>query len=125
MFQKVEIIQMAHALAAHAGARQAVIARNVAHADTPGYRAADLPGFAESWRAAGGLRATRAGHLNGGATLTLAARPVAGQPAPNGNSVSLEAEMMRAAEVRHQHDLALSIYRSASNVMRASLGRGR
>ena len=125
MFQKVEVIQMAHALAAHAGARQAAIARNVAHADTPGYRATDLPGFAESWRAAGGLRATRAGHLGGTAALTLAPRPVPGQPAPNGNTVSLEAEMVRAAEVRHQHDLALSIYRSASNVMRASLGRGR
>ena len=45
MFEKLELTRMAQALAAHAGARMAVIAQNVANADTPGYKAKDLPDF--------------------------------------------------------------------------------
>ena len=52
-------------------------------------------------------------------------RLIGGTAAPNGNSVSLEAEMVKAVEVRQQHEMALAIYRSSSNVVRASLGRGR
>ena len=37
----------AQALAAQSGARMAVIAENVANADTPGYKAKELPAFAE------------------------------------------------------------------------------
>ena len=47
-----------------------------------------------------------------------------GPSAPNGNTVSLETEMVRATEVRHQHEMALSVYQSALGVLRTSLGRG-
>jgi flagellar basal-body rod protein FlgB len=43
---------------------------------------------------------------------------------PNGNSVSLETEMVKAVEVKRQHDQALAIYKSSMNVLRASIGRG-
>ena len=43
---------------------------------------------------------------------------------PNGNTVSLEDEMVKAADVRHQHELALAVYSSALNILRTSLGRG-
>jgi flagellar basal-body rod protein FlgB len=124
MFQSVEISRMAQAMARHAGARQAVIARNIAHADTPGYKAQDLPGFAASHAAGDGLRTTRAGHAT--SQVAFAARPVTGgsAAAPNGNSVSLETEMVKAAEARQQHDMALAIYRSVSTILRTSLGRG-
>jgi flagellar basal-body rod protein FlgB len=127
MFQKVEIQQMARALARHAGARQAVIARNLAQADTPGYRSRDLPAFAALWREADApLRATRPGHLQGGGrAMAIEAALSGAEPAPNGNSVSLEAEMVRAAETRAQHDMALAIQRSVSGSLRAALGRGR
>jgi flagellar basal-body rod protein FlgB len=46
-----------------------------------------------------------------------------GAASPNGNSVSLEAEMVKAVDVKQQHDMALSIYRSVSEIIRASLGR--
>ena len=42
MFAKLELTRMAQALASHSGARMDVIARNVANADTPGYRARDV-----------------------------------------------------------------------------------
>ena len=42
---------------------------------------------------------------------------------PNGNNVSLEGEMLSAAGVRKDHDLALTIYRSSLGLFRTSLGR--
>lgn len=127
MFETLKITAMAQAMAAHAGARMGTIARNVANADTPGYRAQDLPEFRQSWADAGregGMNATRPGHLGGqGTPMSLKPIEAGGQAGPNGNSVSLEAEMVKAVEVRQQHDMALAIYRSASNVIRTSLGR--
>ncbi len=132
MFESLDILKQAQAMASHAGARQSSIARNIANADTPGYRPTDVAPFAEAYRAAEGgmpLRQTRDGHLGAGdANLTLTermARPVPGATSPNGNGVSIESEMVKSAEVRHQHDMALSIYSSTLGILRTSLGRPR
>ena len=125
---KVTVLTLARGMAAHAAARQGLIAQNVAHADTPGYRPRDLPSFAETFRGTGGLamQRTRPGHL-GVREGPAALRPVAvpGATSPNGNGVSIEREMMRAAEVRQAHDLALAIRSSLSGAIRTALGRGR
>lgn len=127
MFEKLKLTAMAQAMAAHAGARMGTIARNVANADTPGYRAQDLADFGTAWSEATGgaaMKATRSGHLGGGdGAVSLAARTTGGHGAPNGNDVSLEGEMVKAVSVRQQHDMALAIYRSTSTVIRTSLGR--
>jgi flagellar basal-body rod protein FlgB len=129
MFEKLEITRMAQALAAHAGARQGAVAQNIAQADTPGYRAIDLPDFAAAYRdAAGGIamRATRAGHISQTTgNPDLVARTLRGAASPDGNTVSLEREMVKAVEVRQDHDMALTIYRSVSDILRTSLGRPR
>lgn len=129
MTRPLEIFSMAQAMAQHAAARQATVAANVANADTPGYRAQDLAPFSETYRAEQpetGLRTTRTGHVMEGeapgSAFTRIDTP--GPSAPNGNTVSLETEMVRATEVRHQHELALSVYQTALNVLRTSLGRG-
>jgi flagellar basal-body rod protein FlgB len=127
MFEKLDLTRMAQSLAAHSGARMAAIAENVANADTPGYKAKDMPAFAEVFADHGGdMRATRAGHLTAAAASSLP-KPdlVRGHDAPNGNSVSLEAEMVKSVEARQSHDMALAIYRATSDVIRASLGRNR
>ncbi|MFN6952182.1 MAG: FlgB family protein [Albidovulum sp.] len=128
MFEKPEVLAIASSLAAHAAARQSAIARNVANADTPGYRASDLPGFADLYRETdtAPLRATRTGHfaaLADGGMPAAAARMPVGAMAPNGNSVSLEVEMVKAAEVKREHDLALAVYGKSLAILRASLGR--
>jgi flagellar basal-body rod protein FlgB len=121
---KVEVLNMARAMAAHAAARQVQIARNVANADTPGYRARQLPAFAEVWEGRGqAMRATRAGHAGFGSQTRLTAEAVATNLSPNGNSVSVEAEMLAAAQVRQEHDWALAIHRTLSGSIRAALGR--
>ena len=126
MFDKPEIFGMAAQSAANAAARMGAIGRNIANSDTPGYRATDLKSFAETYRGGGDLtlNLTRAGHI-GGMRSDQGAIPVAlsGHMSPNGNNVSLEGEMMRAAAVRKDHDMAMSIYRTSLNILRASLGR--
>ncbi len=126
MFEKLEITSMAQSLAAHAGQRLGVIAQNVANADTPGYQSHDIQDFASVWRdAAGqGMRSTRPGHLTVGTGAGGAEAGIArGHASPNGNSVSIEMEMVKAVETRQQHEMALAVYRGTSEVIRASLGR--
>lgn len=129
MFGNLEVMRMSHALAVHAGGRQDAVARNIANADTPGYRARDVVSFQDFYSAGAAttsMRATRDGHVGGlTATSRMRLSELPGQASPNGNTVSLEAEMMRAAEVRHQHDMATSIYKSSLDLLRTSLGRGR
>ena len=68
------------------------------------------------------MRATRAGHL-GASQAVPEARTLRGPGSPNGNTVSLEAEMVKAVEVRQDHEMALAIYRNTSDILRTSLGR--
>lgn len=128
MFERMEMMRMAKAMGHHVAQRQVVTARNIANADTPGYKATDLPAFEDSYRQAslsGGMRVTRPGHLPPPAWAVSQARPeaVEAQASPDGNTVSLEGEMVRAAQLKRQHDLSIGIYRSALTLMRSSLGR--
>lgn len=128
MFGKLEIFQMAQGMASHAAQRQSVLARNIANADTPDYRARDIASFAETYHSSSGLapRATRAGHFSAGAApgRDAEASTVPDAPmSPNGNSVSLETEMAKSVETKAQHDMALAIYKSALGILRTSLGR--
>lgn len=128
MFDRIEIMRKAQAMAAHAGMRQGHAAQNVAHADTPGFRPSDLMPFADAYRAgpALDLRQTRAGHVGAaGGTAGWRVRDATDGAAlsPNGNAVSLEREMIRGADIRAQHDMALAIYQSSLGILRSSLGR--
>jgi flagellar basal-body rod protein FlgB len=127
MFEKPEVMGMSAAMAANAATRLSAIAENVANADTPGYRAKDAVDFAATYRADSGfqLAATRPGHISASpaVTLTATSQRAGGHLSPNGNNVSLEDEMMRAATVRQDHDTALAIYKKSLDILRVSLGR--
>ncbi|MEL6960648.1 MAG: FlgB family protein [Pseudomonadota bacterium] len=126
MYENLQILQRSISMAQHAGARQAITAVNMANADTPGFRAQQIAPFSESFDAASGAtqRTTRMGHLtrsdvvNGMQVTTSDA-----EPAPNGNSVSIELEMVRAVEIQREHDRALTIYKHSLDLLRTSLGR--
>ncbi len=126
MFEKLELTRMAQSLAAHAGNRLGVIARNVANADTPGFKAMDVADFTDVYNSRDvlHLRATRPGH-SADIPVRDALRLIqAGDGmAPNGNDVSLDLQMMKAVESRQSHEMALAVYRSTSGIIRASLGR--
>lgn len=121
MLDTPAIMRLSQAMARHSAQRQVVISQNVANADTPGYRARDVAPFGAYLQQAGiaeDLRAGRMRHLSPARLLETS-----DSRAPNGNTVSLEREMMRAAETRQSHDLALAIYGSARGILRTALGR--
>jgi flagellar basal-body rod protein FlgB len=103
-------------MARHAATRHALISQNIANADTPGYKAKDVADFSAV------LKAQAMGQ--GEASLDPMAvieRPTVGSP--NGNSVSLEEELMRGAAAKQDHQLAISMYRSTLGLMKTAVGK--
>lgn len=127
MFEQIELMTMARAMTDHAARRQVVVARNIAKADTPGFKARDLAAFEDSYRreSVPDLRTTRPGHvaLPDWSPATWHASVSDTEASPNGNAVSIEEELVKAAETRREHELSLGIYRSALDLMRTSIGR--
>ncbi len=130
MFETLDIFKSAHAVAKHAAHRQSVVAANVANADTPGYKTRDVVSFEDAMRGANtgaGLRTTRPSHI---ATTPspMSAKTLVDQTAetsPNGNSVSVEIEMLKSIEAERQHSRAMTVYQTSLGILRTSLGRGR
>jgi flagellar basal-body rod protein FlgB len=129
MYENLSLFKTASALARHSAMRQALIAENIANADTPGYAAKDLPEFKSTMPVAGlGIQmvTTAPGHMTGvagQASVQAATQLNAGDESPNGNTVSVETEMVKSSEVRQQHQLALAVYRGGMDLLRTALGR--
>ncbi|MDT0681693.1 FlgB family protein [Roseicyclus sp. F158] len=121
----MNVFKMAHGMAAHAGRRQALIAGNIARVDMPGEVARDIAPFSEVWDATSrsGPSRTRAGHLVTGWSRSPDVIAQKSGADPNGNTISVETEMVKSSETRQQHEMALAIYRNALNVIRHGLGR--
>jgi flagellar basal-body rod protein FlgB len=116
------LMRLATQAARHAASRQAVIATNVANADTPGYRARDIPPF-DPQNDAMVLRRSDPRHLAGASDGPSARVMQDARIDPNGNSVSLQDEVLRSVEVSRAHSRALAVYGASLDLMRASLGR--
>lgn len=128
MYNSLDLFQTAHAMARHAGARQAVVAQNIANADTPGYQAQQIASFKDAFNGADttDMRVTRPGHMTAGSQgqTTATVTTSASEPSPNGNTVSLEDELMNSVAVSREHNRALAIYKHTMTILRTSLGRG-
>jgi flagellar basal-body rod protein FlgB len=132
MFENLDIFKISSAMAVHAGKMQAVAAENVANSDTPEFKARTLTPFAETYSrdvariGVQSLRATREQHLHGTVEGALGDPVVdkTGIASPNGNTVSLENEMLKSLNAKRQHDRALAIYKSSMTVLRTTLSRG-
>lgn len=131
----LDVLSLAQGLSRHATARQAVLAENIANADTPRYKAKDMQSFAEIAGGIGGvgdpsppMKATRPGHI-GAAGVQRTPRIMESAPlgaeAPNGNTVSLEDQLAKSTDVQHQFNMALGVYRKALDILSLSLARGR
>src|SRR5271154_5027990 len=110
--------------------RQDVLSQNVANADTPGYVARDLKplDFEEA------LGQT----TNGAALMTTNTRHIALTPShssqfedheapdqessPNGNSVALEAEMVKVSDTQAEFQAAANLYSKAMSMMKEAIG---
>lgn len=116
--------------------RQEVLARNVANADTPGYKAQDIapPDFrkllaaaAPSGSAARPMRMaqTQGGHMaataaGGGAQPVI--RPITDELNPSGNNVVIEEEMSRIATNQSQYVMTMNLYAKAIAMFKTAIG---
>ena len=111
--------------------RQTVISRNIANADTPGYKAVDLAPFGPSVPAAGplALASTDPGHISATPNSpSVAAQVVASSlygEKPNGNSVSLEEQMVKSADIANSFALASAAYAKGISLMKIGIDSGR
>lgn len=107
--------------------RQAVLARNIANADTPNYRPHDLTPFARHLAATlpPDMARTAPSHLtpHGGNRAAAPEDRLVAEAVPNGNAVSLDREAVRMAETDTAHALAMAVHRSFMGMFRLALGR--
>lgn len=126
MLENLTLLNLASEMARHATARHRVIAENVANADTPGYRARDVKDFTAIVKESFAARATRPGHLGFDASdRVLESFELALPPSPDGNTVNIEDQAVRAVAAQGQHALALAVYSKAIDIIRIGLGRVR
>jgi flagellar basal-body rod protein FlgB len=132
MFQKLEVFRMSAAMAEHAGQRQAIAAQNMANVDTPGYQASRLASFAELTKGTGvsigdgfAGHASRTGHLHGNGTTSVSAQitKVKTGAALDGNTVSVDREMLESVSAKREHDRAIAIYKSTLKILQTTLAR--
>jgi len=113
-------------------ARQDTLSQNVANADSPGYLARDLKpmNFEDMMKRVGGdngagLITTNAKHIN---ITPSQSGDYTGVDSPDteasvtGNTVSLEAEMIKVSDTQAQFQAATNLYGKAISMMRTAIG---
>jgi flagellar basal-body rod protein FlgB len=116
MAHPVSLLELSSIMARHAATRHSLVSQNIANADTPGYRAQDVADFSDVMKAQ-----QFAGDASGIDPMAVIERPSVGSP--NGNTVSLEEELMRSAKAQQDHEMAVSIYRSTLTMMKTAVGK--
>ncbi len=113
MFDRLKILNSMSAMAQHAQKRHSIIAHNIANADTPGFTAQDIKPFSEVFAQTGHKDLKTA--IN---NLTPFAQSNFDATAPNGNSVSLEEQSIKAVEAKMDHEMAIMIYRKTMDLIK-------
>lgn len=116
MLKDLTILNQASALARHAGKQHAVVAENIANADTPGYKARSLPAFDPKL-----ADEAERGSMIAARRLSEPVELETRQAAPNGNTVALEEQMAMSVDAQGQHRAALAIYRKTLELLRLSV----
>lgn len=118
MFKNLNILNLASAMTAHSAQRHSVIAENIANADTPDYKARDVQAFSEVYKSA-----QRDGHSLESLAVNVIVSDFGDAMSPNGNSVSLENEMMKSAQTMNDHELSLQVYKKTLSMMKMAIGK--
>jgi flagellar basal-body rod protein FlgB len=122
--QNVDLFALAEQRLSWAEQRQALLAQNIANANTPGYKAKDVKSF-DSVLSGATLAPTVTNPLHmtasdGGAAV---ATVTGGEAAPDGNGVEMDKELMKVADTDNTHELVTQIYTAYSGLFRTALGR--
>jgi flagellar basal-body rod protein FlgB len=123
--EPVYLFDLASQRAQWLSARQVAVAENIANANTPGYKSADVPPFEAVYN--GTKLAMTATNM-----LHISVDPIAPDTVPvkdgsaweithSGNSVSLEQELLKAGEVTTAYSLNRSVVKAFNQMLVASL----
>ena len=139
MLSGIDLFQVAGDRMRYLTERQTLIARNIANADTPGYKAQDLAPF-EPVSANGGtttagvapivLAQTNPVHLQLEPDAVASQQPVAteadyGGEKTSGNTVSVEEQMIKSADVSNAFAMASAVYAKSISIMKTAVDYGR
>ena len=127
--QPIFLIDLAERKSAWLAARQAVVAGNVANANTPGYRPKDVSPFDETLAQTQlTLASTSPGHIEppgaaglGGGQVVETRERDSFDAAENGNEVGVEGEMTKAGAINRDYALATDLLKSFHAMLMASL----
>jgi len=115
------------------GARQSVIARNIANANTPGYRPVDLKkvNFAKMVDQQSGISmsTTNSGHISASTsnTGTFASQnqKTFYETTPTGNSVVIEEQMLKMSKNSMDYSATTSLYKKMTQLINTAIDEGR
>jgi flagellar basal-body rod protein FlgB len=141
MLEEIDLFRLTGDRMRYLTERQSVIAKNIANADTPGYQAQDSTPFTfDSALLRTGTSVSTAGRA---APLTLASTEpghIAPSPAsaaasstkanaygekPDGNTVSLEEQMVKSADIGNGFSLASAAYTKSMTLMKIAIDSGK
>lgn len=124
----MDIFSLASVHSSWGAARQAIIAGNIAHADTPGYKAKDIEAFSAEVKAANlRVNTTHARHIQPSGTAANGYASFQDTPwevSHSGNSVTLEQELIKSGAVQREMSLNHAIVKSFHRMMLAGLRSG-
>ena len=112
---------------AYLNQRQAILAENVANADTPRYKARDLAPFTfgDALRQANiGMAVTDARHIVPASMAGVNAKTIkvgGAETVPSGNSVDIEQQMMDVSKTAVDYQTIASIYRKIGSMFKIAL----
>ena len=125
--EPIYLLDLASRKAAWLSAREAVVAGNVANANTPGFRPKDISPFREILAQTQlTLVSTNGSHLEPAGVNGLEAREVTDETnnfdvTESGNGVGVEDEMTKAGEINRDYALTTNIVRSFHSMLMSSL----
>lgn len=118
MLDKTSFLNLTSAMASHAAQRHAVITDNIANADTPGFKAKDIESFSDVFKSA-----QASGAQLSAQKYNIHDSHSGDASSPNGNTVSLEDQMVKSSQAQIDHDLALMLYKKSLNMMKMAVGK--
>jgi len=122
----IGLFDLAEHRLAWANQRQAVLAQNIANANTPGYKPHDVVPFTKALATVQSVapERTQPTHLAG--TLAVAAPNEvidrSHMHTADGNAVSLDEQLVKLADTETTHSFVASIYRSYLGMFNTALG---
>ncbi len=118
MLNDLAILKNVSAMASHAARKHGVIAKNIANADTPGFKAQEVEKFSDLY-----AKAVREQKDISELVSVSKLLDSGGAESASGNTVSLEEQMLTSAEAVGEHEMALAIYRKTLDMMKMAIGK--